>query len=661
MITAAPIDPYAYLEDGENPATIAWTAEQNARTRAVLDGLPHRERFAHRFEEVLAIGTLGVPQVCGDRAFFAARHGAAEQTSLYLREGTANAADRVLLDPVALDPSGLVAIDWWYASPLGTYLAFGLSSRGDEHSVLHMLDVERGERFGEAIPDTRYASVAWFPDESGFYYTRHPPGAAYDVRAYRHVLGRPWTDDELVFGEGRKPEETITLVSSLDGRWLVATAHLGWTRSEAYLADTTRAPLAFVPLVEGVDASFEIVPTNRRLFARTDDGAPHFRVFEIDPHEPQRARWREIVAETAAVLDGIAVTKHALALHYLENVRSVVRLRHEDGRIEAVDATSGGSLHGWSSREDSTQLYALSSSYFSAPVVHSLWIQPESYSRRVWENISSPVDAGRYRVEQHWVVSKDGTRVPMDVLSRADTPRDGSAPAVLYGYGGFGISLTPAFAPSLVPWLDAGGVYAIANLRGGGEFGEAWHRAGMRESKQNVFDDCIAAVEYLGACGAADPGRVAIFGGSNGGLLVAAVATQRPRLARAVVCAVPLTDMLRFHLFLIARLWIAEYGDPENPLDARTLRAYSPYHNVCDGTAYPAMLIETAESDTRVDPMHARKFAARVQAATGGDAPILAYVEPDAGHGVGKPRYKVVMELTDRWSFIAWQLGVDGA
>jgi prolyl oligopeptidase len=657
MTTAAPPDPFAYLEDGKDPQTIAWTTAQNARTRMALDALPLRDRFARRFEEILTIGTIGVPEICGDRAFFTARHGIAEQASLYVREA---AGDRVLLDPAELDANCLVTIDWWFSSPLGSYVAFGLSSRGDEKSVLHVLDVRSGARLGEAIPDTRFCSLVWLPDESGFYYTRHPPGGAYDLRAYRHVLGTAFEEDERIFGEGRKPEETISLVLSSDGRWLVASARLGWARADAYLADTTRAPLSFVPLVEGVDAQFDIVPANERLFARTDDGAPHFRVFEIDPHEPERACWREIVPETEAVLDAIAVTKHALALHYLENVRSVVRLRYPDRNVPLIDATSEGSLHGWSSREDSAWLYTLSSSYFDAPVVCSHLIAPESHSRRVWESVRSPIDAARYRVEQHWFVSKDGTRVPMDVLSHANTPRDGTAPAVLYGYGGFNISLTPAFAPSLVPWLDAGGVYAIANLRGGGEFGEAWHRAGMRERKQNVFDDYIAAAEYLGSSAIADPGRIAISGGSNGGLLVAAVATQRPQLARAVICAVPLTDMLRFHLFLIARLWIAEYGDPEDPLDAHTLRAYSPYHNVRDGTAYPAMLIETAESDTRVDPMHARKFAAKVQAATGGDAPIFAYVEADAGHGVGKPRYKVVSELADRWSFIAWQLGVEG-
>jgi prolyl oligopeptidase len=647
-------DPFAYLEDSKDPATLAWTENQNARTREMLDAIPVRAGLARRFEELLAIDSLGAPIVRAERAFFLARRGTAEQTVLFVRE---NGRDRPLLDPAILDPTGLTAVDWWYPSPRGTFVAFGLSHNGSERSTLHVLDVASGERLSEAIADTRFASVAWFPDEAGFFYTRYPPGGSYDVRAYRHVLGSPPETDVRIFGDGRKPEETIVLENSSDGRWLVATANLGWVRSDVYVADTTAEPLRFVPLSEGVDARFEVRPTNRALFVRTDEGASRFRVYEVAPLALEREHWREIVPEGAAVLAGITATRNALALHYLEDVRSAVRFRFSDGSTRIWDGLAAATLFGWSSSEDQETLYALCASYLEAPIVRAVHIAGGEALTSVWEAVASPIDPANYRVEQHWYVSKDGTRIPMDVLSRADTPRDGSAPAVLYGYGGFNISLLPAFAPTLVPWLEAGGVYAVANLRGGGEFGEDWHRAGMRERKQNVFDDFIAAAEYLSSSGIADARRLAIFGGSNGGLLVAVVATQRPDLARAVVCVVPLTDMLRFHLFLIARLWIAEYGDPDDPRDAQVLRAYSPYHNVRDGVAYPAMLIETAESDGRVDPMHARKFAARLQSAKSGVAPVLLYVELKAGHGAGKPRYKQVAELADRWSFIFRQLG----
>jgi prolyl oligopeptidase len=282
----------------------------------------------------------------------------------------------------------------------------------------------------------------------------------------------------------------------------------------------------------------------------------------------------------------------------------------------------------------------------------------ERVSVEKWSQVESPLEPAAYRIEQRWFTSKDGTRVPMFVLAAKTTPFDGTAPAVLYGYGGFNVALTPGFQPSLVPWLDAGGVYAIANLRGGSEFGEDWHRAGMFEKKQNVFDDFIAAAEYLVSARLADPKRIGIAGGSNGGLLVAAVEVQRPELFAAVLSAVPLTDMLRYPHFLIARLWIPEYGDPDVPEQATYLRAYSPYHNVRDGVAYPPTFLVTAESDSRVDPMHARKFGARLQEATSGAGPILVYVEANAGHGAGKPRTKQVQEVADRWTFLGRALGV---
>jgi len=655
-------DPYQYLEDAADPRTVAWTAEQNARTRAVLDALPGRAALERRFDELLAIDTLGVPVAAGGRVFFTARRGRSRQAVLYVRE---DGCDRVLLDPAAMDATGLTSLDWWYASPAGKHVAFGLSTNGNERSTLGILDAATGQRSGEAIPDTRYCSLAWFPDESGFYYTRYPAGADYDGRLYRHVLGTPWANDEKIFGDGRAAEDMLDVRLSADGRWLTVRVSMGWTRSDVYLADTRHAPLAFLPLAEGRDAIFDVQPANGTIYMRTNEGAPRFRLLTLDPltldgaSTPGIPAWHEFVAEGPGVLDAFAVGRDAVVLHSLENVRSVVRVRRADGSVETLLDGPDSSVLGISADERSDIFYILRSSFLDAPAVARVVAGPGGAPAEttIWERVATPFDPERYRVTQEWFASRDGTRIPMWVLARRDAPRDGTAPAVLYGYGGFDVSLGPSFAANLVPWLDAGGMYALANLRGGGEFGDAWHRAGMRENKQNVFDDFIAAVEYLAASGIAAPDRIAVSGGSNGGLLVAALATQRPELASAVVCAVPLTDMLRFHRFLIGRLWIAEYGDPESPQDAAFLRAYSPYHNVRDGVAYPAMFIETAEADGRVDPSHAKKFGARVQAATSGSGPILVYVEPNAGHGAGKPRDKVVAELADRWGFIAWRLG----
>jgi prolyl oligopeptidase len=613
--------------------------------------------LAERFAAALAIGFVGAPAVRAGRAFFMRRGGEQDQAVLAVREG---GSERVLLDPAALDPSGLTSLDWWYPSPQGRFVAVGLSHGGDEHSTLHLLDVERFEMLGETIPDTRYCSLAWRPDEKAFYYTRYPPGGDYGIHLFSHELGTRWQDDALVFGEGRDPEEYLTVALSDDGRWLVASAFTGWIRNDVYLCDRAAAQAhRFVPLVEGRDAIYEVYLAREGLIVRTNEGAPRYRVFAVDPLDAGRERWRAIVPERDDVLKNVAPLRDALVLHYLHDVSSRLLVRTSDGHEQELELS--GSVVQLSAGPFAAEAYALHESFVDPPSVARISVEPAGVRAERWDGVAAPFDYGAYAVTQEWFASKDGTRVPMFVVCRTGLARDGRAPAILYGYGGFDIALVPAFAPQLTPWLDAGGVYAVANLRGGGEFGEAWHRAGTRERKQNVFDDFIAAAEYLGASGIADPVRIGIVGASNGGLLVAAAMVQRPELFQAVVCAVPLTDMLRYAEFSIARLWLAEYGDPKEPADAAILRAYSPYHNVRDGAKYPATLLLTAESDARVDPMHARKFAARLSEATSGHAPILLHVEPQAGHGAGKPRSKQIEELADRWSFLFATLGLRDA
>ncbi len=648
-------DPHAYLEDGNDPRTIAWTAAQNARTRAALDAVPGRAALVARLDALLRTDVESVPVVRGARAFSSVRRGDANQASLVVREG---GRERSLVDPAIIDAAGLTTIDWWYPSRTGDLVAFGLSQNGDERSTLHVIDVATGTRRAETISDTRYSSVAWSSDDSEFAYTRYPPGGQYDVRVYRHVLGTDVASDREIFGAGRKPEDMLDVQRSPGGRYLVVTAREGWNRSDVYVADTTVAPLRFEPLVEGRAAIYNVEVEDEMLYVHTNEGAPRFRAFAVDPASLARETWREIVPQRDGTLESLAVAGETLALHYLENARSVLRVRYPDGTVVDVAETNGRSVLAMTIDRIAGDAYVQVAGYVEAPEILRVGLRARPPSVASWQRIATPFDAAAYRVEQRWFVSKDGTRIPLSIVARRDVAFDGSAPAVLYGYGGFSISLVPGYSASLVPWLDAGGVYVVANLRGGGEFGETWHRDGMRERKQNTFDDFIAAAEFLASSGIADPARIAVMGGSNGGLLVSAFATQRPDLARAVVCLVPLTDMLRFHKFLIARLWIAEYGDPDDASDAAILRAYSPYHNVREGIAYPAMLVATAESDSRVDPMHARKFGARVAEATSSDAPIYVYVEANAGHGIGKPRHKVVAELADRWSFIATQLGV---
>ena len=656
-------DPFAYLEDGDDPRTRAWTERENVRARAALDALPGRAALHARLDALLAIGSRGVPVERGGRYFFIEREGKQSQPVLRVRE---DGVERTVLDPAELDPSGLSALDWWYPSPNGTYVAYGISRNGDERSTLYLLDTARGEAFGETIPDTRYTALAWLPDERGFFYRRFPPGGIYGGRLYLHALGSDWRDDPLVFGEGRAPEDFLSPTLSADGRWLAVTAQIGWSRADVYVADLRAAePYRFKTLVEGRDALYDVRFRGDELIVHTNDGAPRYRLASVSASEPAIANARELVPEDPqAMLEDFVVARGGLALAYLRNASAELEFLLDDGRRVRADAAQllgdavPFSLGGLSGRAASPDVFAAGVSYLHAPRITRFRFEGGTVSADPWAEPVSPLRTADYRVEQHWFASKDGTRVPMFVLARADTPFDGTAPAVLHGYGGFNVSLTPSFQPSLAAWLDAGGVYAVANRRGGGEFGEEWHRAGMLERKQNVFDDFIAAAEYLAAARFADPARIGITGGSNGGLLVAAVETQRPELFAAVVCAVPLTDMLAYHRFLIARLWIPEYGDPEDPAQAAWLRAYSPYHHVRDGTAYPPTYVVTAESDTRVDPAHARKFGARLQAATASTGTVLTYVEPNAGHGVGKPRAKRVEELTDRWAFLAANLGV---
>jgi len=656
MRAAVDTDPFLELEDATSPATIAWTAAQNRRSRAILDELPGRPELTRRFEVALAVDTLGAPQSAGDRLFYTSRRAGAEQPVLLVREGS---VERILLDPGVLDDGGLIAMDWWVPSPSGRYVAIGLSRGGDERDTLYVLDVDAGERLGEAIPDTRYCRLAWSPDDSGFFYTRYPAGGDYEPRLYRHELGTPFQRDPQIFGAGLPPERTIGVALSSDGRRLVAVVNDGWSRNDVFVADLASSASAvpqFVPVVVGVAASYAPLPTDAALLLRTDDGAPRGRLVAIDYDRLGRDAWRELVPESDAALVAVDAVGEALLLSYLSGPVSALVIRHADGALEPLEALADRSVLGVDASEDSPVAHVLHASYLEPPEIVRLTVGARSTDVQRLIAVDSPLEPERYRATLVSYPSADGTEIPLTVLARRDLAADGTAPAIFYGYGGFNVSLVPAFSPTLAPWLDAGGVYAIANLRGGGEFGEAWHRAGMRANKQNVFDDAIAGVEYLGRSGIADPARIAVAGGSNGGLLVAAIATQRPELARAVVCLVPLTDMLRFHRFLIARLWIDEYGDPDRAADAAVLGAYSPYHRVRDGVAYPAMLIVTAAADGRVDPLHAKKFGARVQAATSSARDVLVVVEDDAGHGAGKPRSKVAAELVDRYAFLASEL-----
>ena len=655
-------DPYRWLEDGSAPQTQQWTSEQLAYTRAILDKLPGREKLHERMEQLLEIGNLGETQVGGDYYFHTRRDGKQNQPVLYVRKGV-DGKDEVLVDANQLSEDGTTALDWWHVSHDGKLVAYGTSESGSEMSTLHVIETATHKLLPDTIARTRAASIAWKPDNSGFYYTRYPKKGEvaegqemYNRHVFYHALGSDPASDPLIFGEGRDPQDWPGIFLSNDGRWLSIMVEQGWSKNEVYLKDvqTNAAP---VPVATGKNFLYFAQPYNGDLYILTNEDSPRYRVFKTPIATPTREHWREIIPQSDAVLTSVDVIGGQLFARYEQNAHSLLKRFTIDGKpLGEIELPTLGTISDLGGEYDSTSAFYLFSS-FTVPTTIYRFDIPAAKST-LWDSVLTSFDAGKYETRQVWYASKDGTRVPMFLVMRKGLKVTGHNPVLLTAYGGFNVSLTPEFSKTIFPWLDHDGIFAMANLRGGSEFGEDWHRAGMLDKKQNVFDDFIAAAEYLQKDGYTDRRHLAIRGGSNGGLLMGAAITQRPDLFRAVVCQVPLLDMLRYQNFQIAKLWIPEYGSSEDPKQFPWLYAYSPYHHVKKGTDYPAILFMTADSDTRVDPMHAKKMTALLQADNGGPNPVLLRIEPKAGHGAGKPISKLVEEWTDIYSFLFWQLGM---
>jgi prolyl oligopeptidase len=658
-------DPYRWLETDESAEVRAWTDAQNAHTRAALDAVQGRATLRAEMERTLRRGELDAPEPRGRRLFYTRRDPQQNQPALYVREGS-KGQDRALVDPNTLSTEGTTALDWWYPSNDGSLLAYGLSSNGDEISTLHVLDVGTGKDLADRIERTRAASVAWLPDLKGFYYTRYPaPGSVpkgeetYQRRVFLHRLGDDPANDVEVF----KPKNSTdwpNVQLSRDGRWLLVTSYVGFDRNDLYLRDLEKPGGEFAAVVEGrADTYDAFVASTGEMFIRTTEGAPRGRVFVAQAASPARAAWRELIPQASATLNSVRVVGARLFAEYLDKASSQIAVFTRGGkRLKPVTLPVLGTTAGVTGEEDGGDAFFRFVSFAVAPTVYRYDFVTGRASE--WARVAQTApDSRQIVVRQVWYESKDKTRVSMFLVHRRGLAMTGKNPTLLYGYGGFNVAETPSYNPGGVSaWLARGGVYAVANLRGGGEYGEEWHRAGMLGHKQNVFDDFIAAAEYLVNSRVTSGERLAVMGGSNGGLLVAAAETQRPELFRAAVCEVPLTDMLRYQNFLIAKLWVPEYGSADDASQFKYLLAYSPYHNVRAGARYPATLVTTAESDTRVAPLHARKFAARLQAANTSGLPILLRIETKAGHGAGKPVTKQIEEATDVWAFLFWQLGV---
>jgi len=657
-------DPYRWLEDGSSAEVRAWAKDQNAFARRQLDGLAGRGWLEKRLKEVSYVDATGVPKRAGSRLFFTRRKADQEKAVLYWR-GDDDGVDHVLVDPNALSAGGTpTSLGEWVPSYDGTTLAYGLSENNADEATLYLKDVATGQVSDrDRIDGAKYASPSWTPAGDGFYYTWLPtdpsipeaerPGWA-EVRY--HALGTDPARDAVIRPAINDPEKFVWPSLSRDGHWLL-TSVVSFTSVDISYKDLRTPGGDWKTLVSSDEAEYWPEVWQDRFYLRTNDGGTRFRVLRVDPSSPDRKDWVEIVPEAPdAVLQGISVLGGRLALSYLRNAASELELRTLDGKkIRSVALPGIGASSGLVGTPDGDEAFYDFSSFTHPPEIWRTSIAT-GYSRR-WATRDVPVDPKPYTVEQVFYPSKDGTRIPMFLVHRSDAPKDGSMPFLLYGYGGFGVSLEPSFSARLYPWLEAGGGYAVANLRGGGEYGEDWHKAGALGNKQNVFDDFIAAGEYLVKEGWTKPERLAIQGGSNGGLLVGAALTQRPDLFKAVICEVPLLDMVRYHRFGSGRTWVSEYGSADKQEDFGWLYAYSPYHHVTAGTTYPAVLMASADSDDRVDPLHARKMTAALQAASTG-GPVLLRIEANAGHGGADQVSSAVAKAVDVYSFLFDELGM---
>jgi prolyl oligopeptidase len=675
------VDPYRWLEgDLSNPAeagrvtpeVAAWTDTQNAYTRDLLDRLPGRAELERALTPLMQVGAVSAPIMRGRRYFFAKREGDQNQPIIYWREGH-DGADRVLIDPAAIDATGLTTVEWISPSPDGALLAYGTSRSGDENTTLRLLDVDTLQVRSLEIPG-RTQSPDWLPDGSGFVY-RHLADAAnpYTGRVRFHRLGTNPADDPVIFRQLTADEDATLATTwgpfaslSRDGRWLLLGYWLNTASNDTWLVDFERfcrtGALHKVVVTSGETGRSVGTVIDGTLFLHTTVGARRGRVIAVDAAAPDRARWRDVVPERDdAVIESVGFGDGVLAVACLERACGVVDVVDLTGRAIGRVAQPGIGSVAISTEEDRTEAFLTFTSFNHPTSIFRIDLATPGAAPSLWARPDVPVDPAAVEVRQVWYPSKDGTPISMFLVHRRGLELRGDAPTLLTGYGGFNISYTPAFSAPLFPWFDAGGIYAVSNLRGGGEYGDAWHEAGMLDRKQNVFDDFLAAAEWLIAQGYTTPSRLAIAGGSNGGLLTGAAITMRPDLFRAAIIAVPLLDMLRYQHFLMARYWVPEYGSSEDAAQFAVLHAYSPYHHVRDGVAYPGVFLTAGEHDTRVHAMHARKMAARLQAATSSnpaERPVLLWVDRDAGHGQGKPLNLRLRDAVDQRSFLMWQLGM---
>jgi len=663
-------DPYRWLEDPDSPESRAWIEAQNRLTAAYLAEIPARATIRERLTKLWNYPKYGAPFRKAGRYFFLKNDGLQNQSVLY-KQASLEATPETLLDPNMLSEDGTVALSTLAVSDNGRLLAYGTAASGSDWEEFRVRDVVTARDLPDHLKWIKFSGASWTKDGTGFFYSRYPEPtdkALTDVnrfqRLYYHRLGTDQAQDVLVYERPDQPDWGMNAEVTDDGRYAVLTVWLGTDRrNRVYFRDLKdpRHPQItgeVVRLLDEFDASYAFAGNDGPVFYfLTDLDAPRKRVIAIDTRHPERGRWRELIPQGQDVLEGVRIIHDTFVANYMHDASSRLRLFALDGRmlkdLELPTLGSIGSISG--ERKDDEMFYAFTSFLYPTTIFR---YDLKSGVTSVFKAPTIDFDPSRFETKQVFYTSKDGTRVPMFITYKKGLTLDGSNPTYLYGYGGFNISLTPSFSVAMLVWLEMGGVYAVPNLRGGGEYGEEWHQGGMHEKKQNVFDDFIAAAEYLIAQRYTSPAKLAVAGGSNGGLLVGAVITQRPELFGAALPAVGVMDMLRFHKFTIGWAWVTDYGSADSVAQFPYLYKYSPLHNIRAGTRYPATLVTTADHDDRVVPGHSFKFTAALQAAQAGSQPVLIEIETKAGHGAGKPTSKLIEEQADRLAFLVRNLGM---
>ena len=657
-------DPYRWLEDTESEETAAWIAAENKITDAYLQSIAEREAIRQRIERLWNYERYSLPQQYGTTYIYSHNDGLQNQSVLY-KSDSLDGPRHVLLNPNRLSEDGTVALAGYQATDDGKLLAYGLADGGSDWRTWRVRNVATGEDLEDVIRWVKFSSIAWLPSGEGFFYGRYAPpkegeeltGTNENQKLYFHRLGDDQRDDTLILERPDHPKWGFSPQVTDDGRYLVIHNWKGSEpQSQVFVKDLRKADSEVEPLITGFDAEYELVASvDDRLYFLTDHQAPKRRVISVNVGNPDRKNWTEVIAETDDVLESASLFGETFYVSWLKDARGKVTRHRLDGTsLDELPLPGVGSVGGFGGRQDATETYFAFTNYVTPNSIYRVDLRTGSTS--LWRRPDIAMDVDAFITEQMFCESRDGTKVPMIVTRKKGIKLDGTNRTLLYGYGGFNISITPSFSPGTAAWVDAGGVYAVANLRGGGEYGRDWHEAGMRLKKQNVFDDCIAAAEHLISKGYCTPGRLALQGRSNGGLLVGAVMAQRPELFGACLPAVGVMDMLRYHKFTIGWAWVTEYGSSDEADQIDNLLAYSPLHNLKKGTCYPATLVTTADRDDRVVPGHSFKFAAALQAAQGCDKPTLIRIETRAGHGAGTPTKKRIDEYADLWAFLIHNL-----